>query len=157
MKSEYYLPSVFLFAVIIAFCTANSFAQTQKLTVGNLQGADYVGCGCAFQSLAEAKKPRSQKIVFWSEDEKTAILNINGKDTEFKLVKKGKRRESEKIGSRHSDEFTANGIKAKVDYLTTRVCLKGEEDCESTSYDVTITLMKGDLKKAVKTKGSCGC
>ena len=153
---------LFLFYVVLIFCftalgKATTFAQTQKLTVGNLKSTDYSGCGCSFQTLAEAKKPRSQRIVFWSEDYRTAILNINGKDTTFKLTKKGKLPAKEKIGSRHTDEYAANGTTVKVDYLTTRVCLKGEEECEATSYDVTITASKGDIKTIVKTKGACGC
>ncbi|CAN5197799.1 hypothetical protein BH20ACI1_BH20ACI1_14690 [soil metagenome] len=157
MKSKNFFALVFLLVVFVAFGSAQIFAQTQKLTIGNLKGKDYLGCGCAFQTLAEAKKPRSQKIVFWSEFDKKAILNINGKDTTFKLVKEGKRPSKEKIGSRFSDEYAANGITVKVDYLTTRVCLKGEEECEATSYDVTITVLKGNLKTVVKTKGACGC
>lgn len=133
------------------------FAQTQTLTIGNLKGTDYIGCGCSFQNLAEAKKSNSQKIVFWSEDYRTAILNINGKDTKFKLTKSGKRPVKEKVGSRFTDEFAANGIIIKVDYLTTRVCVKGDEECEATSYDVTITALKGDTKTIIKTKGACGC
>ncbi len=157
MKSKYFSTFAFLIVIFAAFGSTQTSAQTQKLTIANLKGNDYLGCGCSFQNLAEAKKPRSQKIVFWSEYDKKAILNINGKDTIFKLVKEGKRPMKEKIGSRHSDEFTANGITVKVDYLTTRVCLKGEEECEATSYDVTITASKGNIKTIVKTKGACGC
>ena len=157
MKIKFFLFFVVLFISFTAFGSAAAFAQTQKLTVGNLKGTDYSGCGCSFQTLAEAKKPRSQKIVFWSEDYRAAILNINGKDTTFKLVKKGKLSAKEKIGSRHTDEYTANGITVKVDYLTTRVCLKGDEECEATFYDVTITVLKGGIKTIVKTKGACGC
>lgn len=157
MKSKYFSAFTFLIVMFSAFGGTQTFAQTQKLTVGNLKGSDYLGCGCSFQTLTEAKKPHSQKIVFWSEYDNKAILNINGKDTKFKLTKKGKRPSKEKIGSRHSDEYTANGIIVKVDYLTTRICLKGEEECEATSYNVTITASKGNLKTIVKTKGACGC
>lgn len=157
MKTKYFLSYVVLIFCFIVFGNATAFAQTQKLNVGNLKSTDYEGCGCSFQTLAEAKKPRSQKIVFWSEDYRTAILNINGKDTEFKLTKKGKLPAKEKIGSRHTDVYAANGITVKVNYLTTRVCLKGDKECEATSYDVTITASKGDIKTIVKTKGACGC
>ena len=157
MKSKFVFEFIFLLIIFAVFGGTQTFAQNQKLTVGNLKGNDYLGCGCAFQTLAEAKKPRSQKIVFWSEFEKKAVLNINGKDTTFTLVKEGKRPAKEKIGSRFYEEYTANGITIRLDYLTTRVCLKGEEECEATSYDVTITAAKGNLKTIVKTKGACGC
>lgn len=157
MKAKYFFPSVFLLILFITFGSTQTFAQTQKLAVANLKGKDYLGCGCAFQTLMEAKKPRSQKIVFWSEFDKKAILNINGKDTTFKLVKEGKRPAKQKIGSRFTDEYTANGITVKVDYLTTYVCLKGDEECEATSYNVVITASKGDNKTIVKTRGACGC
>ena len=157
MKIIFFLFHVVLLFCLTAFSNAPASAQTQKLTVGNLKSTDYEGCGCSFQTLAEAKKPRSQKIVFWSEDYRTAILNINGKDIEFKLIKKGKLPAKEKIGSRHTDEYAANGFTVEVDYLTTRVCLKGDEECEATFYDATITVSKGGIKTIVKTKGACGC
>ncbi len=156
-KTKQFLFFAVLIGAFVIFGNSNLFGQTQKLTIANLKGAGYEGCGCSFQTLTEAKKPRSSKIVFWSEDEKTAILNIDGKDTSFKSVKKAKRPLKPKIGSRFSDEYAANGITVKIDYLITRVCLKGEEDCEATSYDATITAVRGKLKTIVKTKGACGC
>jgi hypothetical protein len=157
MKTKHFLIFSFLVFSFAAFANNQTFAQTQKLTMANLKGSDYSGCGCSFQNLAEAKKPQSTKIIFWSEDGNTAILNVNGKDTEFKLVKEGKRPTNQKIGSRFSDEYAANGITVNIDYLITRVCLKGEEDCEATSYDATITATRGKIKSIVKTKGACGC
>jgi hypothetical protein len=155
MKIKHLFIYVTLIFVFVAFNNSQTFAQ--KLTISNLKGSGYEGCGCAFQTVAEAKKPRSEKIVFWSEDRDTAILNVNGKDSAFKLAKEGKRPTNQKIGSRFFDEYAANGITVKIDYLTTRVCLKGEEECEATSYDATITATKGKLKTIVKTKGACGC
>ena len=155
-KKSFLIQCVLIFAVF-TFGNLHLFAQTQKLTVGNLKGSNYVGCGCAFQNLTEAKKPRSQKIVFWSEFDNKAILNINGKDTTFTLVEKAKRPAKEKLGSRFSEKYVAGDVTIKIDYLTTRVCLKGEEECEATSYDVIITASKGDQKTIIKTKGACGC
>lgn len=157
MKTKRRLIFCLLFFAFVSFTGRQAFAQNQKLTVSNLKGSDYLGCGCSFQTLAEAKKPRSMKIVFWSETSDTAILNINGTDTEFKSVKKGKRPANQKIGSRFSDVYQIGGIIVRIDYQTTRVCLRGEEDCEATSYDATITATKGKLKSIVKTKGACGC
>ena len=157
MKTKHFLIFSFLVFSFAAFANNQALAQTQKLTMANLKGSDYMGCGCSFQNLAEAKKPQSMKIVLWSENRNTAILNVNGKDTAFKLVKEGKRPINQKIGSRFSDEYAANGISVKIDYLITRICLRGEEDCEATSYDATITATKGKLKSIVKTKGACGC
>ncbi len=157
MKTKCFLIFVFLIFSFIIFGNNQLFAQAKKLTVSNLKGSDYLGCGCSFQTLAEAEKPRSMKIVFWLEDRETAVLNVNGKDTTFKLVKEGKRPTNQKIGSRFSDEYAASGITIKIDYLTTRLCKPGEEDCEATSYDAMITATKGKLKTIVKTKGACGC
>lgn len=157
MNTKHFLIFTFLVFSFAAFANNQAFAQTQKLTIGNLKGSDYSGCGCSLQTLAEAKKLQSMKMIFWSEDEKTAVFNINGKDTTLKRIKKGKRPANEKIGTRFSDEYAANGITIKIDYLTMRVCLRGEESCETTSYDATITATKGKLKSIVKTKGMCGC
>ena len=87
MKTKHFFIYVTLIFAFVAFNNSQIFAQ--KLTISNLKDSGYEGCGCAFQTLAEAKKPRSEKIVFWSEDRDTGILNVDGKDTEFKLVKEG--------------------------------------------------------------------
>lgn len=157
MRTKRFLIFAFLTFSFCAFAESRTFAQTQKLTLGNLKGDDYAGCGCSLQTLAEAKNPRSMKIVLWSDDEKTAVFNVNGKDTIFKRTKKGKRPARVKIGSRFSDEYAANGITIKIDYITTRVCLPNEEECEATFYDATVTATKGKLKTIMKTKGACGC
>ena len=157
MRTKNFLIFTFLVFSFAAFADNQAFAQTQKLTIANLKGSDYGGCGCSLQTLPEAKKSGSMKIVFWSEDEKTAVFNVNGKDTAFRRTKKGKRPTNRKTGTRFSDEYAANGITIKIDYLTTRVCLPGEEECEATFYDAIVTATKDKLKTVLKTKGACGC
>lgn len=157
MNSKNLLIYTFIIFAFVVCGSGQTFAQAPKPIVSNLRGSGYLGCGCAFQTLTEAKKPRSQRIVFWSEDEREAILNVNGRDTTFKLTKQGKRPRNQKIGTRYFDEYAANGMTVKIDYLITRICLKGEEDCEATSFDATITVAKGKLKTVTKTKGACGC
>ena len=142
---------------IFVFVEGEAFAQTQKLTISNIKNDDYGGCGCGFQSLAEAKKRNSTKMVFWSEDEKTAIVNINGRDTTFKLTRRGQRPRVLKVGNRFSDEYASGGIILKIDYTVTHVCRRGDEGCEATSYDVTMTAVRGKTRTVLKTKGACGC
>ena len=157
MRTKHFLISTFLVFLFAVFTNNQTFAQAQKLTLANLKGSEYMGCGCSLQTLAEAKKPQSIKIVFWSESDKTAVFNINGKDTIFKRIQKGNRPPNKKIGTRFSDQYAAGSITIKIDYVTTRVCLPGEEECEATFYDATITATKGKLKTIMKTKGDCGC
>ena len=129
------------------------------LSVSNLVGKNYVGCGCSGITLKEAKKKGKKKLFFWSEskqnsDNKTLFMNINGKDTELKLRKKGNRPEKEKIGTHFTDEYEADGTKVVLDYRTKKLPCDG---CEGTDYDVTATIIGKYNGKVLTLLGSCGC
>ncbi len=116
------------------------------------------GCSCSVQTLNEAKKPDSQKYLFLHEYGNDAWMNINGKDTKLTRVKSTEDEDVEyKVGRRFYEEYSAKGIKVRVDYLTTWICSPDDEGCEVTKYDITITVTKGDDSKIVKATGVCGC
>ena len=132
--------------------TGLSESGTEEFVIGNLNG-DFSGCSCLAQTLSEAGKTDG-KFLFYSDLETSdvsALFNINGLDTTFRLVKKGKRPTRDRPGTRFSDEYEADGIKVVIEYLTVAI------QTESADYDMTLTFTKGEFKKTIKAAGSCGC
>jgi len=117
----------------------------------------FEGCGCYFSYPSESRK-RFPKYVFASSfDEKTGWANIDGRDVRLRLTSSTRPKGREKIGSRLTRTYEAAGIKVSVAYITTRLCKPNDENCESTDYDATVTVTKGDRKQTVTLKGGCGC
>lgn len=131
-----------------------------QVKIGDLKNPNVVeGCGCGFQTAAEARKRNSKKFLFLSELGTTENwMNINGKDTRLKFVKTSENtRRRAKVGDRFYEEYSAPGIKVRIDYVTKWLCPPRDESCEVTKYDVTITVTKGKTSQVVKATGSCGC
>ena len=83
-------------------------------------------------------------------------MNIDGKDVNLKLV--GTTNESDwEVGARSYKRYKANGIAVRIDFVVTRICKPGDEQCESTDYDATFTVTKAGRKRVIKAKGVCGC
>ncbi len=128
------------------------------LNVENLIGTNYVGCGCSGRTKKEASKSNG-KTFFWSEwkkksDDETLVLNLDGKDTELKLISKGERPEKEKVGDKFTDEYLLDDTKVILDYVTKKLPC---ETCEETEYEVTATIIGEFDGKVVSLIGSCGC
>jgi len=130
-----------------------------SLSVANLTRTGYTGCGCTGITKQGGKKQGIKKPFFLSEwnqnnEKETLFMNINGKDTAFKLQKKGKRPQKEVVGSRFRDEYLANGIRVILDYVTKKLPCDG---CEGTDYEVTATIVGRYNGKVITLSGSCGC
>lgn len=131
-----------------------------QVTVGEINDPSVVeGCNCSVQTENEAKLPDSQKFLFLSElGTDDAWMNIDGKDTKLTRIKSTENEdEDHAIGRRYYEEYSAKGLKVRIDYLTTWVCPPDHESCEVTEYEITITVTKGKDSKVVKATGSCGC
>lgn len=122
------------------------------IKIAKLQG-DYRGCSCS------GVNKKNGSFYLFSElgnEEETIILNIDGKDKEFKLTEKGKRPEpdAEKVGDKFSDEYFVDGIKVIVGYTTKKLPC---EECEGTDYDIVLTVITEYAGKVIELDGSCGC
>jgi hypothetical protein len=149
---------VLIVSTVFFFCASSDIFGQVK--IAELKNSDVVeGCSCGFQTAIEAKKQNSQKFLFLSEVGSNAgWMNINGKDTKLKLVKTTQNtRRRAKVGDRFYEEYSAPGVKVRIDYTTKWVCPPRDESCEVTNYDVHITVTKGKTSKTIKAKGSCGC
>ena len=91
-----------------------------------------------------------------SDPEDNAMMNIDGRDVRLNLVNRAGPK-NEKVGSHSTELYQAQGIKVTARYVTTAICEPNDENCESTSYDATFTVMKGKRQQTVKLTGVCGC
>jgi hypothetical protein len=135
-------------------------AVPQKTLIGNLKNPDVVeGCGCYFQTPPEEKKKNSKKYIYMSDLEETpAYMNIDGQDVKLKIDGTPPRLPDKvRKGFRYSRKYSAGSIKVQVDFVVTWLCPPKDESCEVTNYDAAISVVKGNQKQVIQTKGGCGC
>lgn len=130
------------------------------LVLGSLKKIVSDGCSCSAKNPADrSKKSVEPKLLFIAdlENDSPAYLNINGKDTRFSLLKRGNRPNDAYSKTPYEDVYETDGMIARIKYVFSKSgCPKGEE-CESSEFNVTITLIK-DKEVVTKTaKGICGC
>jgi hypothetical protein len=115
-------------------------------------------CNCTFTTSTQARR-RSPRYIFASnieDEEKTAWINIDGKDVELELVRK-RDPKNENVGSRSTRTYEASGIRLVATYTTTWVCPPRDENCEMARYKGVFTVTKNGVSKSLKLKGECGC
>lgn len=128
--------------------------------IGNIQNTKEIqGAGCSLQ-----RKGRKD-YVFWSAFEKSALMNINGKDRVLKLVSVNPSAPRvEKKGDRSTEIYQSGKITVRIDRVATRVCRKGDQECEVTNYNGKMTLKIGDSpqerlrqrQQTIAVEGDCG-
>ncbi len=149
-----------LFLTIVILGTVAAQNASKRSLVANLKNnAVADGCGCYFQFRGTPRN--AERYVFSSsiDDEKTAWMNIGGRDAKLTLeMETGlKGKEEERVGSRSRALYALGDITVSATYVVTRVCDPNDESCESTQYDVTFVVKKGPRLQVVKAVGSCGC
>jgi hypothetical protein len=128
--------------------------KTQKKPmIGYIKDEDLVDmCGCSFEHIT------SERGYTFASDPvvETAWMNLDGVDINLKRTySRGSK--VFRIGSRYTEVFEAEGVKAVLVKVVIRICKKPSPECETTGYNVTITVTKGGRKQIVKAKGQCGC
>jgi hypothetical protein len=119
--------------------------------IGNIQNTKEIsGGGCALYRKGK------QSYVFWSTDSKFTLMNIYGKDRILNLVRETKSSGREKKGDRSMSIYKSGKIVVRIDRVATRVCRRGDMECESTSYDAKIKLNIGDRQQVIAVEGECG-
>ena len=162
MKLPSSIESVFLAALTVSRLLSFGIAQEKRLTecgrcllkVGVIaKGDSFDGAGCSLWMPSDAKKRRA---VFLSDFDGSAVINIDGKDIELKLINRREPKGGPKKGDRSTWNYAAKNVSARVDYVVTRVCDPNDEACEVTWYDATIAVASGKRKRVVKVTGICG-
>ena len=135
-------------------------SKEPELVLGSLKKVVSDGCSCSVRDPADRSKNSGEpKLLFITDlnNDSPAYLNINGKDTKFSLIKRGNRPNDANSKTPYEDVYETDGMIARIKYVFSKSgCPKGEE-CESSEFDVTITVIK-DKEVVTKTaKGICGC
>jgi hypothetical protein len=119
--------------------------------IGNIQNTKEIqGAGCSLQ------RKGNKGYVFWSAFEKSALMNIDGKDRRIQLVSENSANASGKKGSRSTEIYQSGKMTVRIDRVITRVCRKGDRECEVTGYDGKMTLKIGDRQQTISVEGDCG-
>jgi hypothetical protein len=119
--------------------------------IGNIQNTKEIqGAACSLQ------RKGNNGYVFWSAFEKSALMNIDGKDRRLQLVSENSSNASGKKGSRSTEIYKSGKMTVRIDRVTTRVCRKGDQECEVTGYDSKMTLKIGSRQQTISVEGDCG-
>jgi hypothetical protein len=125
----------------------------RKNMIGSIKNEELVDmCGCTF---ARPNGPPNYTFVGDSGG-KTAWMNIDGEDVNLQLIHSRGPKVS-KIGSRYTESYQADGVRVFLVMIVNRLCIPYSPECETTGYNVTITVRKDRRVESVKTKGQCGC
>jgi hypothetical protein len=122
--------------------------------IGIVQKPDeFDGAGCRLQLPSDYSK-RNDRIVFVSNADEEAIMNIDGADIRMYRVS------VDSVGSTKGnhvvERYRKDDIEADIDFVVTKRCHPDDENCEVTWFNAVITLKRGQLKQTVSTKGICG-
>jgi hypothetical protein len=151
---KYYLPCLLLGILGCSFSGSLASAKQPVANgIGNIQNKKEVqGCGC---SLQRRGKPGT---IFWSElNQKSALMNIDGKDRILKLISETPSPRKQKKGDRTTSIYRSGKINVRLDRVTSSVCPQGSQECEATGYDGKIKLNIGDRQQVISVTGDCGC
>jgi hypothetical protein len=135
----------------VAMPLATPAKQPIASSIGNIQNTKEIqGAGCSFQRKGK------KGYVFWSAFEKSALVNIDGKDRRLQLVSETLSKVSGKKGSQSTVIYKSGKMTVRIDRVATRVCRQGDQECESTSYDGKLKLRIGDKQQVIAVEGICG-
>jgi hypothetical protein len=129
---------------------------SQKRLIAHITKAEVHNAGCYLYFASEG--PTLKRYIFFEDfSERAPLMNISGKDVRLRLVSSTEPAHRViKKGDRFSRRYQAGGAKVRIDFVATGVCESNDEQCESTSYDATITATQRNRKQVVKTVGGCG-
>jgi hypothetical protein len=148
-----------LLALVLLGTVSAQNASKPSLVARLKNNTVVTGCGCYFQ--LRGTPLQSERYVFLAsieeEGEKTAWMNIGGRDVKLTRTRNMDSKGRLRVGSRSTRRYIAGDISVDVTYIATRVCKRDDENCESTDYDATFVVKKGQRSQVVKAVGGCGC
>jgi hypothetical protein len=148
-----------LFATMLLVVSIAGQTASKRGMVANLENQRVAdGCGCYFRF--RGTPVTADQYMFFSsieDDEKSAWMNIDGRDVKLQLTKKVDAPRGERVGMRSTRRYEAEDVFVDATYVVTRVCRRNDESCESTGYAATFVLRKGSKRQLAKAVGSCGC
>jgi hypothetical protein len=131
-------------------------AQTRSIRIAAIRDSDaFDGAGCSLQLLAGNVRTKN-RMIFESNYEGDALMNIDGEDIKLRLVRGHEPNKRPGRGDRSTFAYRAGDIGVRVDFVVTGVCAPEDESCEVTQYTATIRISRGKSKRVVKAVGICG-
>jgi hypothetical protein len=124
--------------------------------VGFIKRAEGDGCGCVFQLSADYKK-RNKRRVFESYANDDAVMNLDGRDVDLKLIGSTEPKNPYSAAKRFTKTYEGGGYKLKLNYRSKDFCPPKDKPCEAAWYEVLITVSRGGQSSRLKTLGTCGC
>ena len=133
--------------------TQTRLKSAKTSMIGYIKNEDLVDmCGCTFEHRTST---RGNTFAADASNE-IAWMNIDGEDVKLKLTR-SRGSKVHRIGSRYTQTYEAEGVKALLVMIVNRLCIPYSPECETTGYNVTITVSKDTRRATVKAKGQCGC
>ena len=144
---------------IVVLGTVSAQSASKRGLVANLKNTAVAeGCGCYFRFRGTPKNAQRYLLFSSIENyEKTAWMNIEGRDVKLSLARKKDPKGKERVGSRSTRRYVADDISVEAAYTATRVCKRDDDSCESTDYSAILVVRKGARVQVVKAVGVCGC
>lgn len=143
----------FFLAVVVALGQNVPRAVVHVGYVKDRTGYSEAGC----ELLLPADTYQSERYIFLSGFDGNAVMNINGRDSDLKLLRSQPRRDPEPaIGGRSSFWYGAGPVKVRVDYVVTGLCPPDSESCEVVYYRAVITVTRGSARRVIVARGLCG-
>lgn len=148
-----------LFLMLIA-ASVGLPVQNRTVVVGSIKDKSLVGgCGCNFQTTLDHER-RNRKYVFSADLERSAWMNINGRDVQFKRARTISAPEDQRKAKRGEHtvlEYKSGELTLTIAQTITTPCPEGDESCEWVGMSADITLSEGKRTKRIKAVGGCGC
>jgi len=110
--------------------------------------------GC--ELLRTTDKYASERYVFLSNFEGSAVMNLNGRDTKLMLIRETKAKGDLKERDRSSAWYRAGAVEVRVDYTVSGFCPPDHESCEVIYYNATVVVSRQGVQKTVLAHGLCG-
>jgi hypothetical protein len=130
-------------------------ASKRTLTVGVVADQEeFHESGC--ELLLSPDSYSSERYVFMSHFNGQAVMNIDGHDLRFKLVRSTDSQKEPRKGDRSRYWYASGSITVEVDYTVTGICPPDDESCEVIYYRAIIHISSGPLKKSIVAHGLCG-
>jgi hypothetical protein len=109
--------------------------------------------GCSWSASSSAV---GNGFIYLAEmDSSKTLMNIDGVDTQLKLV--SERGRLLKVGDVLDREFKGGNISVSVHYQATWVCPEDDKSCEVTKYKAIFDVSKGSRRQRVQANGDVGC
>jgi hypothetical protein len=134
----------------------SAFALHAQPAVAFIRNAkQFDGAGCSLRLVGD-RANTEDRYVFLSDFDGRAVMNIERRDKELKLVKSSGANRPPRKGDRSIQHFRGEGVEVIIKYVVTRVCAPNDEKCEVIGYDAAILVRTNLGERTIRARGVCG-